>query len=209
MGDAKRRSAEIKMLLSRESDWHNSLHGEEKDVAEVAIATFNRIVLQQNLTGGCYNLAFFLREYLARERGIAVEMVVGWVTDSSWEGGISHAWIEHGARKTDISIWNTEEPEAQLPGAVIIQDFEYRKGVTDYTYQRELPQSAREYLDRAAKNPEFGAAYRNKDAEHQEMFRLAAAPDGAAQYFSRAPLSMKYESLVRMLAMPERLPREA
>lgn len=204
MGEAKRRSAEIKKLLARESDWLDSLHGDERDIADVAIATFNRIVLQQNLTGGCYNLAFFLREYLARERGIAVEMVVGWVTDSSWEGGISHAWIQHGSKKTDVSIWNTEDPETQLPGAVIIQDFEYRKGVADYTYQIELPQSARTYLDRAAKNPEFGAAYRHKEAEHEHIARLAAAPDGAAEYFSRAPQSMKYESLARLLAVPPR-----
>jgi hypothetical protein len=204
MGEAKRRSAEIKKLLAREDDWLRSLHGDERDVADVAIATFNRIVLQQNLTGGCYNLAFFLREYLARERGIAVEMVVGWVMDSSWDGGISHAWIEHGSKRTDVSIWKTEDPDVQIPGAVLIQDFEYRKGVTDYTYQRDLPQSARAYLDLAARNPTFGATYRAKEAEHEEISRLAAAPDGAAQYFSRAPQSMKYESLARMLAMQPR-----
>ncbi|MES2282512.1 MAG: hypothetical protein V4542_13955 [Pseudomonadota bacterium] len=199
MGEASRRKSEIQKLKSRESDWLTSLQGNARTVAQVAIAALNNIIVQHDLTGGCYNMAFFMREYLSRQHGIEVEMVVGWVTDDSWSGGMSHAWIEHNGKRTDISIWKTEFPEQQLPGAVIIEDFEYRKGVAHYTYHRDLPKTARDYLDMASQDAQVGLIYKKKDAEHCEMQRLATDTDGAEQYFSRAPQEMKYESLASML----------
>jgi hypothetical protein len=199
MGEATRRKAEIEKLKSRESDWFARLSGDEKIVAEVAKAAFKKIVVERNMTGGCYNLAFFLREYLKREKGINVKMVVGWVTDDSWEGAISHAWIEYGGRKTDISLWHTEFPEHQLPGSVIIHDFDFRRGVTDYTYQRELPQSSRDYLDLASRNAEFGHQYKHKETEHLMIKGLAEKAGGATEYFSSAPTEMKYETLAEVL----------
>jgi hypothetical protein len=195
MGDAKRRKAEIDQLKNRQLVWLASLEGDERAVAEVAINALENVVIARSMTGGCYNLAFFLRDYLKREKGIDVEMVVGWVTDDSWEGGISHAWIEHLGRKTDISLWRTDHPDVQRPGAVIIQDFDYRHGATMYTYQRELPEAARAYLDMASKDADVGGAYRHKDAEHLKIKSLAEKDGGSAEYFSMAPFGMKYEAM--------------
>jgi hypothetical protein len=199
MGEAKRRKAEIEPLKNQESNWLAVLDGSEKIVAEVAINAFKHVVLARNITGGCYNLAFFLREYLKREKKIDVEMVVGWLTDDSWEGGISHAWIEYKGKRTDISLWCTEHPDVQLPGAAIIQDFKYRNGIAEYAYHRELPVSARAYLDNAAKDAAFGAAYRHKDAEHLKIKCLAEKDGGADEYFSNAPIGMRYEDLARAM----------
>lgn len=200
MGQAKRRRDEIDKLKSREVDWLATLDVTHRAIATTAINAFENIVIKNDLTGGCYNLAFFLREYLKRERDIAVEMVVGWVTDSSWSGAISHAWIEYGGKKTDISIWNTEHPEAQLPGAVLLHDFVYRRGQTTYTYHHVLPESARQFLHIAASDTEFGALYRHKEAEHSNIKQLASRSSGAVEYFSNAPTEMRYESLATMLA---------
>lgn len=195
MGEAKRRKREIDLLKNRQRDWLAGLEGEEKTVAEVTINAVEKVVISRGMTGGCYLLAFFLREYLKREKGIDVEMVVGWVTEDSWEGGISHAWIEHQGKRTDISLWRTEHPDVQLPGAVIIQDFDYKHGVTVYAYHRELPESARVYLDMVSKSAEVGEAYRHKDAEHLKIKTLAEKDGGSAEYFSMAPSGMKYEEL--------------
>lgn len=199
MGEAKRRKAEIGLLKNRQRDWLAGLEGDEKTVAKVAINAFENVVIARDMTGGCYNLAFFLRDYLKREKEIDVEMVVGWVTDDSWEGGISHAWIEHEGKRTDISLWRTEHPDVQLPGAAIIQDFDYQHGVTVYAYHRELPESARAYLDMASKNAEVGRAYRHKDAEHLKIKSLAEKDGGAAEYFSMAPSGMKYEEMAQAM----------
>lgn len=199
MGQAKRRKVEIALLKNRQRDWITGLEGDQKTVAQVAINAFENVVLARNMTGGCYNLAFFLRDYLKREKDIDVEMVVGWVTDNSWDGGISHAWIEHQGKRTDISLWHTEHPDVQLPGSVIIEGFDYKHAVTVYDYHRELPEGARAYLDTASKHTEIGEAYRHKDAEHLKIKGLAERDGGADEYFSKAPFGMNYEALARAM----------
>lgn len=199
MGEAKRRKAVLALLKNRQRDWIAGLEGDEKTVAQAAINAFENVVLALHMTCGCYYLAFFLRHYLKREKDIDVEMVVGWVTDDSWEGGISHAWIEHQGKRTDISLWQTEHPDVQLPGSVIIQGFDYQHGVKVYYYYRDLPESARSYLDLASKTAEGGGVYRHKDAEHLKIKGLAEKDGGTAEYFSMAPSGMKYEEMARAM----------
>ena len=122
------------------------------------------------------------------------------MTDSSWKGAISHAWIEHNGKKTDISLWLTEDPEHQIPGAVLIQDFVYRAGVTNHTYHRDLPKASRDFLELvASKNAEFGIQYPHKMAEHLKIRSMAETPGGAAEYFGGAPAGMKYETLASQM----------
>ncbi|MFM9901536.1 MAG: hypothetical protein ACKVOT_11010 [Polaromonas sp.] len=199
--------AEIDALKNREKDWFAGLFGDEKIVAEVAIEVFKRVVFARHMTGGCYNLAFFIREYLKREKDIDVEMVVGWITEDSWAGCSSHAWIEHNSKKTDVSLSITEQPNIQLTGSVIIQDFDYRRGATTYVYQRESPANARIYLDLAAsKSAEFNRNYRRKEIEHLSMKALAEREGGASEYFNMAPVDMKYETMKKIMASKLEIP---
>lgn len=197
MGDAKRRKAEIEKLKNRVQAWRNDLKGDSKVVAEAAIYAFENIVIPRKMFAGCYHLAFFLREYLAREKAVGVEMIVGWITDESWEGATSHAWIEHEGKKTDISLWLTERPEIQLRGSVLINEFEFLKGLVTHVYHKDFPESAKPFLQTISENAELKSVIEQKANEHLQIKKLSEESAGADDYFRGAPASMKYEALLK------------
>ena len=139
MGEANRRKAEIDRLKQQEQQWLAGLTPAERTAAEVAARTHSRLVERRGLTGGCYLLAFFLKELLHSKYSVQTDLVVGWVNDGDWPGVTSHAWIELGGKKIEISLTRTEIPESQLPGDLLILDRIVRPGVAKYTYHRTPP----------------------------------------------------------------------
>lgn len=199
MGEANRRKSEIK-VLKKANDLLAKLQGDEKTVAQVSLDVFQKIVLGFDMVEGCYNLAIFLREYLGREHGIKVDIVVGWLVNHNLDGGMSHAWIEHNGKKTDISVWNNERPDIFLPGSVIIQDIEYRKGVTCYSYFKELPSIVRERRDAIKSQDDYhGESIRKMDAERLMIKDFVHKPDGANEYFSILPPELSYSFFASLL----------
>ena len=111
MGHAKKKAAEL-------AAWLETLSAEERTAFAVARAAYERIIKAQAATGMCYRMAFFLTAYLTERHGIRVEPVVGYINDGTDDIMISHAWIELGGKKTDISLTMTEHPDAQPTGSL-------------------------------------------------------------------------------------------
>lgn len=199
MGEARRRKSEIEYFKIA-NDLLANLQGDEKTVAQVSLDVFQKVVLGYDMVEGCYNLAFFLREYLGREHGVKVDIVVGWLVNHNLDGGMSHAWIEYNGKKTDISVWNNERPDIFLPGSVIIQDIEYRKGVTSYSYFKELPSFVRERRDAIKSQDDYhGEFIRKKDAERLMIENFVLKHEGATEYFSIVPPVLSYSFFVSIL----------
>lgn len=198
MGQAKRREVEIASLKARTNNWLISLPQDEKVVAEVAMATFNSVVIKLGMTEACYNLSFFLSEYLRRKHGIIVNVVVGWVNDGTWDGAASHAWLEYKGKKIDITLYKTSHPDIQPPGDLIVLDYIIQPGKVTYTYWQTLPEKAAitlELMRSSDKNLE--TLLKHKENEHQKMFELASRQDGAEEYLRQAPTTNNYEFLSR------------
>lgn len=197
MGEARRRSGEIKQLKERVHKWRESLTVDEKEIALIAERLFQRFVAPRGYFAGCYHLAFFLTQFL-ENKGILVNPVVGWVNDGTWDGVTSHAWIEFNGKKTDISLAFTEHPHAQPSGSVIILDFEVMKGVASYSYypdQHPVPQEA---LARLRTRQDLDLIRDKKDAEHQRMLAIATTRT-MMKHLDSAPRGLRYEDLARAI----------
>jgi hypothetical protein len=107
----------------------------ERVVADVAERLFNRFIKPAESTGMCYRLTFFLHLYLA-DKGVQTVPVVGYINDGSDDIMISHAWLEFGGKKTDLTLGITEDPDLNPVGNVIILDQILFSGLT-YTYQAQ------------------------------------------------------------------------
>jgi hypothetical protein len=181
---------EILKTMSAVDLWIASLQPTEREVATVALRAFERIVVRCQLVGGCYLLSFFLHKYLNETRGICSEVVVGWVNDGTSPVMSSHAWIETTGKRTDISLSRTEEPNVQLPGALLVLEHVVRPGKAIYTYHRK-------------RWPESIDAIRHLDQEtvtqsevlHAQMERVAKSDNLIDEYFASAPLDLNYKSL--------------
>lgn len=200
MGEAARRKATIAALKTRNTEWLNSLSPEERVIATVAQATYDRVVVGMSMTEACYNLAFFLQEHLRRQHNIQTEVVVGWINDGEWDGAASHAWLEYQNKKTDISLHKTSRPDAQPSGDLIILDNVVKRGDCHYTYWRELPAAAEEELRQmGSSSHEVAEIIAHKDREHAKILALAKLPNGAEEYFREAPPQCRYEYLARVV----------
>lgn len=199
MGEASRRKAEIALIKARNEKWLSSLSEQEKIVATVALATYDKIVDGLGMTEGCYNLAFFLYEHLRRKYGIGVRIVVGWINDGEWDGAASHAWVEYQGKKIDISLHKTSHSHAQPPGDLIILDHTYKQGKAKYTYWEVLPESAAKVLDNMRSDPEYAPILAHKQMEHGLMLARSSSPDGVEEYFKGVPYANKYETLARIV----------
>jgi len=200
MGEAARRKAEIATLKSKDAVWLNSLSPEEKNIATVALAAYNRIVVGMSMTEACYNLAFFLQEHIRLKHGIQTEVVVGWVNDGEWDGAASHAWLEYHGKKTDISLHKTSQSASQPPGDLIVLDQVVKCGECTYTYWKELPLAAEVKLRQMSNSfPEVAKLIAHKAKEHARILSLANLPNGAERYFSDAPPKCTYEYLARVV----------
>jgi len=200
MGEAARRKSEIELLKAKNQMWIDSLLPEEKIVAAVAQATFDKVVCGLGMTEGCYNLAFFLYEHLRRKHGIEVKVVLGWINDGLWEGAASHAWVEYQGKRIDISLHKTSHPEAQPSGDVIILDHIFRRGKVSYTYWQTLPDGVSKALEQMRiSSPELIAIINHKEDEHRKMVSFASTKDGAIEYFRHVPPTNSYEYLARVV----------
>ncbi len=200
MGEAARRKAEIAALKAKNAAWLNTLSPEERTIATVAQKTYDFVVVGMSMTEACYNLAFFLQQYLRRKHNIQTEVVVGWINDGQWDGAASHAWLEYHGKKTDISLHKTSQPDIQPPGDLIILDHIIKRGECTYTYWKELPATAEQELPRmSSDSPKHAAIIAHKDREHARIQNLSKLPNGAEQYFRDAPPQCTYEYLVRAI----------
>jgi hypothetical protein len=190
MGKAKRRKAENKRLREAEDQWILGLGLEERQIVEVATVTHRKVVEGRGLVGGCYLLAFFVTEYLRRERDIATTPVVGWVNDGETSLMSSHAWVEYRGKKTDISLTRTEHPHAQAAGALLILDRVMRSGKATYTYHHERPSEAIALLQQLDQD-----VVAQKETEHLEMAARARSEELMTKYLENGPTGRTYFAL--------------
>jgi hypothetical protein len=200
MGEAKRRKLEISTLRS-ENARLRELSGSDRVIADCAIQTFEKLVLGLDMVNGCYNLAFFLSEYLSRKHHIHAERVFGWVTDEeNISQGMAHAWIRFNGHITDISLFNNECPDVLRPGAVIIQGIAYRAGRTTYKYHLELPPENRAIRDNYAEaSVEAATVLRGHEEEFERLKAMSKRSDGAIEYFATAEPELSYEKFRRVI----------
>jgi hypothetical protein len=200
MGESRRRKAEIESLKRAQDQWLAGLTPAERTAAEVSERTHTRLVERKGLVGGCYLLAFFLNELLHTGYSVETELVVGWVNDGTWPGLASHAWVELGGKKIDISVTQTDVADSQLTGDLLILDRVVRPGAAKYAYYREAPDKAVEYVQQAVRSGDLPAeAVESKTQEHAYIAGLARTREGIRTYFTRNPPDRTFEALARIV----------
>lgn len=200
MGEAKRRKPEISLIKAAENNLL-SMEGQDRIIAITAMSVFNKIVIGLDMVNGCYNLAFFLSEYLQREHQIKVDKVFGWLTnDKCLPVGMAHAWIAHSGRVTDLSVFNNEYPDIMLPGPVLIHGIAYREGNVKYTYHSEIPTEIRLARESMASLSEAHAEILGRREQEYLMLKaMSERPNGGREYFSGDDLARTYEYLKLVL----------
>jgi hypothetical protein len=192
MGAAKQRAAQLVA-------WLNTLSSDERKVFDVSKTAYERIVKALGATGMCYRMAFFLTWYLANETGIQVMPVVGYVNDGTDETMIPHAWIELSGKKTDINLTQTEYPDVQLTGPLLILDREITKGRATYTYHPEPTAAAVAQFKELLKDERLRDTLLRKEAEHTRMESVASDPGLIREYLDAAPDGLTYARLAHMV----------
>ncbi len=198
MGEAQRRKAEIEKVSRLYTDWLATLTQSEREVAQVSMRAHERIVKGKRLLGACYLLSFFLHQYLKREKSIETTIVVGWINDGTTPLMISHAWLEFGGKKSDITLTHTEHPDVQLTGELIILDHVVRSGRVKYTYHRQRTAEAMSAVQELRE--ELPWAVDAKEAEHQQMEGMSKSETLIQSYLDGAPNDRSYDALARLLA---------
>jgi hypothetical protein len=134
---------------------------------------------------------------LAQRFHIHVDPVVGYVNDGEGEVMASHAWVEFGAKKIDLSLTLTERPDIQPSGPLLVLDRPLTKGRAVYTYHRERGPSAARQVQELMKDPTFRDALLHKEAEHERMGMIARDRTLMLQYLDSAPDGFGYEQLAQ------------
>ena len=198
MGEAQRRKAEIENVSRLYTDWLATLTQFEREVAQVSILAHERIVKGKRLLGACYLLSFFLHQYLKREKGIETTVVVGWINDGTTPLMISHAWLEFGGKKSDITLTHTEHPDTQLTGELIILNHVVRSGRVKYTYHLQRTTESEIALQKLREEKPW--AVDAKEAEHLQMEEMSKSEAMIQKYLNAAPDDRNYDALARLLA---------
>jgi hypothetical protein len=200
MGEAKRRKLEIERLKREDQEWVNNLTPAERTAAQVSQRAYTQIVERKGLVSGCYLLAFFLHEMLHSKYSIQTELIVGWINDGTWPGVGSHAWIELGGKKIDISLTLTEHRDAQPPGDLIVLDRVLRPGTTKYTYCREPTAEAAAFMEAVVRDGVVPSeVVEEKNREHAYVSRMAKTRDGILTYLNEAPPDRTFRVLERLV----------
>lgn len=186
MGQAKRKAAQLEQ-------WESGLTVQERVIHDTARALHAKLVKPLGLTGACYRLAFFLTAFLQQEHGIKVVPVVGYSNDGTGPIMASHAWIEFGGKKTDISVAITENTKIYPPGPLLILDRPVSTGTTTYTYHQQQDAAAIEEKKIIAAHPTYGAIAAHKRIEHQKMTAIAPDIELILDYLNAAPDGLTYE----------------
>lgn len=202
MGQARQKKLAGQSFEQVHQKWLSELSDQERVIADVVTTVHQKIVKEGGMFGACYHLSFFLKRYLKKEKGIDVDVVVGWVGEGSWQGVASHAWIEFNGKKIDVALSKTEHPEAQPTGAFILLDRVVRKGMTEYSYHRDIPEFAKRTMADMASSPQTSESIRVTHARHASM--LAMTDDEAAidEYLRTVPTGGNYDVLVARAKLP-------
>lgn len=190
MGQAKLRNAAMQK-------WLAGLTDDERICADAAQRLLRRFIDPAEATGMCYRLTFFLHLYLA-DRGVATTPVIGYVNDGTDEIMVSHAWIELGGRKTDLTLGRTERPDLNLPGDVLILDYPFRPG-HGHTYHLEPTPEALAVEKRWLKEPDAAVLIKHKAAEHKRMIRLSKNPNEMRVFLDSAPDGLTFARLTSII----------
>ena len=170
--------------------WLATLSKEARIVASTALALNKNIIEAYPAVGGCYHSTFFMFEYFRSMFGIDVEPVVGWVNDGRDAVMIPHAWIEFENTITDISLTQTEYPEQQLRGALIVIDKIIRPGQLSYTYHKARTAEAMEAL--VLVHPDELAESEERQAF---MTAISKSPKQIRAYLKSAPPKLSFRVL--------------
>jgi hypothetical protein len=192
MGEAKKKAAAL-------AGWQDKLSPEERIVSAVSQAAYDKIVRRLGAIGVCYRISFFLTEFLLQEHGIRIEPIVGYVNDGESEVMASHAWVEFGGKKIDLSLTLTERPHVQPPGPLVILDRQFKFGRAAYTYHRERSPAALRRVEELMRVPAYNEVVLHKEAEHRQMEAIARSPTLIRVYLDAAPDGLGYEELARRI----------
>lgn len=187
MGEAKRKAADLQK-------WLNTLTDEENVVYDSARALFDRFIHPECISEMCYHSVFFLHEDIRNSHGIIVDPVIGYINDGTDDVLISHAWLEFGGKKTDVSLAFTSRPEINPPGQLIYLDRVFGRGHT-YSYHREMSEAGRAALEefRITRN---AAIVEHKEREHAKMLAMVEERGRIRTYLDSAPKGMTYQEIV-------------
>ena len=191
MGQAKRRNAEVQK-------WQATLSQEEHQVAEAANRLLQRFIDPREATGMCYRLTYFLHLYLA-EKDIVTNPVIGYVNDGTDDVFMSHAWLEHGGKKTDLTLGRPERPELNPPGDILILDFPFRRA-GKYTYHLTKSAEAVAVEANFLSDPRSAPIVRHKVAEHEAMQQRAKSKDEMRSFLDAAPDGFTYDRFASIIA---------
>jgi hypothetical protein len=196
MGEARRRANEIVTLRAADSAWLESLAPAHRTVADVALRLHSKFVVPHRHVAACYPLAFFLHLYLWREHRVRTRAVVGFVCDGTSPVQMSHAWLDFDGAKTDVSLTITEHPRYVPPGALLILDRVWQRGMADYTYHlSESAESVAAWAEDGKEEPRVREVRVMKEIEHAQMLARADDDDAMWSWLSAAPSHMNYEAM--------------
>lgn len=175
MGESKRKADELKVFLG-------SLTEDERIAYNLAQRLLNGLIKPKGMHGACYRVSVLLNRILAKEYGVASNIVLGWINDGD-DIFISHAWLEIGTKKIDLMAERPMHEESNR-GPTIILDHVF-KGSSNITYSYHLHKTPAALAVDAAMAEE-DPSYRNmlsvKDAEHAKI-AAAIASDGTRDDF--------------------------
>jgi hypothetical protein len=177
--------------------WLAGLNDDERICADAAQRLLQRFIDPAEATGMCYRLTFFLHLYLA-DKGVPTKPVIGYLNDGTDDIMVSHAWLELGRKKTDLTLGKTERPDLNLPGDVLILDFPIRRA-HGYTYHLERTPEAIAVEERWLREPDAAGLVRHKAAEHERMLRLSADPAAMRAFLDAAPDGLTYVRLASIV----------
>ncbi len=190
MGQAKRRGAEIEK-------WLASLSPEEAQVADAAQRLLVRFIDPREATGMCYRLTYFLHLYLT-EKGIETTPIIGYVNDGTDDVFMSHAWLEYGGKKIDLTLGRPERPELNPAGDILLLDFPVRRA-RKYSYHLTKSAEAIAVESEWLKDPRGAAVVRHKTAEHEAMEKRAKSEAEMRAFLDLAPDGFTYDRLASII----------
>jgi hypothetical protein len=175
MGESKRKGDSLKKLIA-------NLTADERTTYDLAQRLLKGLIKPKEMRGACYRVSVLLNRILAKEYGVASNVVLGWINDGD-NIFISHAWLEIEGKKVDLM---TERPmhEWSNRGPTIILDHVF-KGSSNITYSYHLdktPAALAVDAAMAAEDPLFQDMLCVKDAEHAKI-AAAIASDSAKDAF--------------------------
>lgn len=176
--------------------WIERLPLPERAIADAALRLHQNFVQPKRLVGACYLLAFFLHQYARRELGIEANAVVGYACDETTPMRMSHAWLDVGGRKTDISLTQTEFPRWQLEGDLLVHDQVVSRARAHYSYHlAQSPESLAQVESSKAANPMFNRILLAKEQEHVQMVERATDDQAMWKWLQGAPSEVGYNAL--------------